>query len=160
MRRADREITDHSMILQILQSADVCRIAMADDNIPYIVAMNFGLAPHGQALYFHCAHEGKKIHILKKNNTVCFQVDVGHDFFLHEVACGCSMKYRSVVGMGTMHFVTDRIEKIEALQIIMHHYTQKWGHVFKEPMIDKTTILRLDIKKITGKALVKPGHMR
>ena len=29
-------------IEEIIQKADVCRIAIANDNIPYIVTMNFG----------------------------------------------------------------------------------------------------------------------
>ncbi|HSW64320.1 MAG TPA: pyridoxamine 5'-phosphate oxidase family protein [Dissulfurispiraceae bacterium] len=157
MRRKDRQIEDPAEIMSILRKADVCRIAMADDNVPYIVAMNFGLGKNGmQSLYFHCATEGKKIDILKKNNLVCFQTDIEREFFLHDVACGCSMQYRSVVGMGRMHFVTDMAEKIEALQAIMTHYTKTSGHVFKEELLQRTLVIRLDIEQLSGKARVKP----
>jgi uncharacterized protein len=159
MRRKDRQIKDTAEIMDILRKADVCRIAMSDANVPYIVTMNFGLRKNGAAsLYFHSACEGKKIDILKKNNLVCFQADIEHEFLLHTTSCGCSMRYKSVVGMGRMTFVTDPAEKIEALQAIMAHYTKKQDHTFREELIERTTIMRLDIEEISGKALVRPGH--
>ena len=158
MRRKDREIKDKSEIMAILQKADVCRLAMSYDNVPYIVTMNFGLKNGGMSLYFHSAIDGKKIDILKKNNLVCFQADIEHEFLLHNISCGCSMKYRSVLGIGRITFVTELIEKMEALQTIMTHYTQKSLHEFKEGLVERTTILRLDIEEISGKALVRPGH--
>jgi nitroimidazol reductase NimA-like FMN-containing flavoprotein (pyridoxamine 5'-phosphate oxidase superfamily) len=159
VRRTDRQIEDRAEVMKILRKADVCRLAMSDDNVPYIVAMNFGFVKDGaKALYFHSAGEGKKINILKKNNLVCFQADMEHELYLHNLSCGCSMRYQSVVGMGRMSFVTDPAEKIEALQAIMTHYTKKSGHVFKEELVERTTVMRLDIEEISGKALVKPGH--
>jgi nitroimidazol reductase NimA-like FMN-containing flavoprotein (pyridoxamine 5'-phosphate oxidase superfamily) len=102
--------------MHILQEADVCRIAMCDNNVPYIVTMNFGLGKDRKdgfaSLYFHTAPEGKKIDILRKNNMVCFQSDIGHEFFLHSIACGCSMAYQSVVGMGRISFVDDLSENL------------------------------------------------
>jgi len=160
VRRKDRQVEDASKIMDILQKADVCRLAMCDDNVPYIVTMNFGFGKDGLAsLYFHSAGEGKKINILKKNNLVCFQADIEHEFFLHSTSCGCSMKYQSVVGMGRISFVNDLSEKIEALQAIMTHYTKKSEHVFKEELVQNTLIMRLDIQEISAKALAKPGHL-
>ncbi len=146
-------------MIAILQKADVCRIAMSNDNVPYIVTMNFGVKKGGRSLYFHCADSGKKVDILKKNNLVCFQADIEHEFFLHQIPCGCSMKYRSVVGMGRIAFVTEAAEKIEGLTTIMEHYTHESSFTFKEGMVEKTTVLRLDIEQISGKALVNPGHL-
>lgn len=158
MRRKDREITDKAEILAILQKADVCRLAMSDNNVPYIVTMNFGLKDGGESLYFHCAATGKKMDVLKKNNLVCFQADIEHELFLHNISCGCSMRYRSVVGMGRIKFVAETAEKIEGLKTIMGHYTGESSFTFKRELIEKTTVLRLDIEEIAGKALIIPGH--
>jgi len=160
MRRKDREVHDREEILAILQKADVCRLAMSDNNIPYIVTLNFGLKVGGDSLYFHCASVGKKLDILRKNNLVCFQADIEHEFFLHTIACGCSMKYKSVVGMGRIHFVREVSEKIEGLRAITKHYTDMKSSGFINELVEKTTVLRLDIEEITGKSLVIPGHMR
>ena len=61
--------------------------------------------------------------------------------------------------MGRISFVNDLSEKIEALQAIMTHYTKKSEHVFKEELVKRTLVMRLDIEEISGKALVKPGHL-
>lgn len=160
MRRKDREVRDREEMLSILEKADVCRLAMSDNNIPYIVTLNFGLKGGGNSLYFHCASVGKKLDILRKNNLVCFQADIEHEFFLHTIACGCSMRYKSVVGMGRIHFVREVSEKIEGLRAITKHYTDMKSSGFIDGLVDKTTVLRLDIEEITAKSLVIPGHMR
>ena len=36
MRRSDREISEIQGIEEIIQKSDVCRIALANENIPYI----------------------------------------------------------------------------------------------------------------------------
>jgi nitroimidazol reductase NimA-like FMN-containing flavoprotein (pyridoxamine 5'-phosphate oxidase superfamily) len=154
MRRKDRELTDLADFLSVLEKADVCHLAMSDHDVPYLVTMNFGLKhDKNLVLYFHCAHEGKKIDFLKKNNRVCFGADIEHEFFMAEkgTSCGCSMRFRSVVGMGRISFITERTEKYEALKAIMRHYTEATAPVFDEKMVDRTTILRLDVEQIAGK---------
>jgi nitroimidazol reductase NimA-like FMN-containing flavoprotein (pyridoxamine 5'-phosphate oxidase superfamily) len=154
MRRKDRELTDPAEIRAILEKADVCHLAMSDNNVPYLVTMNFGLkSGKNIVLYFHAAYEGKKIDILKRNNLVCFGADIGHELLISETgtSCGCSMKYSSVIGIGSVSFVTERSERCEALEAIMKHYSQKPPYSFTEEMIDRTSILRLDVKEIAGK---------
>jgi uncharacterized protein len=157
VRRKDRELTDPAEIRAILEKADVCHLAMSDDNVPYLVTMNFGLkSDKNIALYFHAAHEGKKIEVLKRNNLVCFGADIDHELLISETgtSCGCSMRFSSVIGTGYVSFVTERSEKYEALEAIMKHYTQKQSYIFRDEMIDRTTILKLDVKEITGKRRV------
>jgi uncharacterized protein len=154
LRREDRELSDPADILSVLEKADVCHLAMSDNNVPYLVTMNFGLKnDKNLVLYFHCAHEGKKIDILKRNNLVCFGADIDHELFLSEkgTSCGCSMKFISVVGMGRCSIVIERAEKLEALEAIVRHYTQMTVPVFDEAKIDRTAILRLDVEQIAGK---------
>ena len=77
MRRKDREIDNTEEIESIIQDADVCRIAFSDENTSYIVALNFGYKKGNPSkLYFHSARTGRKIDLIKKNNFVCFQMDV------------------------------------------------------------------------------------
>lgn len=154
MRRNDREITDPVEIRAVLEKADVCHLAMSDDSVPYLVTMNFGLkSDKNIGLYLHTAHVGKKIDILKRNNFVCFGVDIDHELLISKTgtSCGCSMRFSSVIGTGYVSFITERSEKCEALESIMMHYVRKHLYLFTDEMIDRTTILRLDVKEITGK---------
>lgn len=43
MRRKDREITDFNEIMNIINKCDVCRLALFDEDYPYIVPLNFGV---------------------------------------------------------------------------------------------------------------------
>lgn len=42
MRRKDREITDICAILELVSECKVCRLAMTDGGVPYIVPLNYG----------------------------------------------------------------------------------------------------------------------
>lgn len=153
MRRTDRELRDPADIRAILEQADALHLALADNDIPYLVAMNFGIRPgEPLALYLHCAHEGRKIEMLKRNPRACFGVDVGREVFQSEkgTSCGYSMRYRSVVGSGRMAFVTDPAEKVAGLAAIMEHYAPG-THRFGDKMVAQTTVLRLDVEEISGK---------
>jgi len=97
MRRKDKEISDRAVIDEILRSCLICRVAFADD-YPYIVPMNYGY--HENAFYFHCATEGRKIDLIKKNNHVGFEIEEGHEVVKSDVSCKWATKYRSIIGMG------------------------------------------------------------
>ena len=51
MRRKDREITDFNEIIEIIKKCDVCRIALNDEDFPYIVPLNFGLDIQGEQVF-------------------------------------------------------------------------------------------------------------
>ncbi|MDI6727016.1 MAG: pyridoxamine 5'-phosphate oxidase family protein, partial [Smithellaceae bacterium] len=120
MRRSDREITDQAEIKAILRRAPVCRLAMWDGEWPYIVPLCFGYREG--ILYFHCAHEGKKIAILKKNNRVSFSIDLDTEVARGDSPCRWSMKYRSITGRGEASFVDEYPVKELALRVIMDQY--------------------------------------
>ena len=58
MRRSDREITKFSEIIAIIEKCDVCRLALNDEDYPYILPLNFGInitEDNNLELYFHGA---------------------------------------------------------------------------------------------------------
>ena len=62
MRRKDKEIKDKFEIETIINRAEVCRIGLSDDNMPYVIPVNYGY--RNNCLYIHSASEGKKIDII------------------------------------------------------------------------------------------------
>jgi nitroimidazol reductase NimA-like FMN-containing flavoprotein (pyridoxamine 5'-phosphate oxidase superfamily) len=153
MRRKDREITSLNEIVEIIDKCDVCRIALSENNIPYIVPMNFGFEVIDKTitLYFHCASDGKKLDILRKNNNVCFEMDCGHELLEGKNACSYSMKYESVIGNAIAEFITDINEKEHALNMLMKKYTSDKEHNFNEEMLNMLTIFKLKTTEFTGK---------
>jgi nitroimidazol reductase NimA-like FMN-containing flavoprotein (pyridoxamine 5'-phosphate oxidase superfamily) len=152
MRRNDRKVSDIMGIKEIVNKADVCRIAIANNNTPYIVTMNFGYVDVPELrLYFHCANEGRKLDMIQINNFICFEMDADHQISRGIKGCNWGMSYSSVVGYGNISVVLDTKEKRLGLNCIMMHYGDEGEYIYDEKMLDKTTILRLDIKEITGK---------
>jgi len=157
MRRVDREIQDRSEMLEIIEKADVCHLALADDEGPYIVAMNFGYqwADGELTLYFHSARSGKKIDIITNNNMGCFSVDVDHELTTGPQGCDWSMNYKSVVGRGHLEVLEDDAEKQLGLSLIMKHYSGRDDFVFDEKIFSMTLVLKMTINELTGKKKVE-----
>jgi uncharacterized protein len=153
MRRKDREIEKISDIESIITTADVCRVAFADDNTPYIVTLNFGYSGGDKpCFYFHCANEGRKLDLIKKNNYVCFELDTDHMLYGGEEGCDWGMKFRSVVGYGRISEVTDHYSRLAGLDHIMSHYADGNKFTYSEKVFERTTVLRLEIEEMTGKS--------
>lgn len=150
MRRKDKEITDRGVIEDIVNRAEVCRIAVCDGDMPYVVPMNFGY--RDGRVYLHAAQEGRKLDILRRNNNVCFEVDVDRELITADHSCGFDMRYRSVIACGKALMVEDEEEKKRGLDIIMEHYGEEGPHVYKEKNLSLALVIRIDIEEMTCKA--------
>ena len=151
MRRKEREIEGREVLEEVLQTAHVCHLAMSDDDQPYVIPLNFGYEDN--ALYFHCAQEGKKLDILSRNNRICFEVDIDHELVKGESACEWGMKGRSVVGIGRARLINDAVGKQQALDIIMKHYGAPEPFSYKGKGFEKALIIKVEIESMTGKRL-------
>jgi len=149
MRRKEKEIKDRNEIEDIMRKAQVCRLAMADGPLPYIVPLCFGYGD--DTLYFHTAQEGKKLDILRKNRMVCFECDTDRELIRSETPCKWGMKFRSVVGFGKASLVEDPVGKRKALAIIIEHYAGSPTSDFEETILRKTCVIKVDIEDMTGK---------
>jgi uncharacterized protein len=148
MRRKDREITDPAEIDAIIRSAHLMRIALADGDMPFLVPVFYCF--DGTALYFHSAHAGTKIDILKRNNNVCFEISIDHGIIESEVACDFEAKHRTVIGFGKAVFVKDDAEKVKALDLIVGHFTDK-KFEYPKANLSRTMVIRIDIVSMKGK---------
>lgn len=113
MRRKDREITDICAILELVSECKVCRLAMTDGGVPYIVPLNYGYEYADGALtfYFHSAKEGRKLEILKKNPAVCLELDGRGELVEAANPCAYGYTFASVIGTGNVEFIEYTEEK-------------------------------------------------
>jgi len=148
MRRKDKEIAERAEMESIIRESTICRLALADNEQPYIVPLCFGYKDN--SLYFHSAAEGKKIDILRKNKNVCFEFDVGSEIKTGKTACEWGMKYRSVIGFGNASFLEDPDSKQAALDIIMQQYSDR-SFAYSEKILKKTLVIKVEITHMTGK---------
>ncbi len=156
MRRNDREVKDISDIISIMRRCDVCRIALNDGAVPYIVPLNFGMSENGGkiTLFFHSATEGKKLDLMRRSDAVCFEMDHGHRLYSDAEKGYCTMEYESVIGYGRIRFIENYEEKICALQSIVDKY-HPGGFEFGRAAVDRTAVYSLEVQSVTGKARKK-----
>jgi uncharacterized protein len=91
MRRKEKLVTDVARLHEVIHNATVCRLGLADGSKPYIVPLCFGF--DGQYLYFHCAHQGRKVDIIKANPFVCVEFEQGISVVKGEKPCNWSVRY-------------------------------------------------------------------
>ncbi|MFP4472235.1 MAG: pyridoxamine 5'-phosphate oxidase family protein [Bacteroidota bacterium] len=147
----NRMLTNPQEILETAAKCEVCYVGMADENnLPYVVPMNFGL--HEGNIYLHSAQTGLKINILKKNPAVCVNFTTDHVLRWQSegMACSYSMKYRSMRAYGKVEFITDYDQKVEALNIIMRKYTGK-DFSFNAPAVNEVLPWVVKVEKWEGR---------
>lgn len=155
MRRHDREITDFNELVGIMRKCDVCRLALHDEEYPYILPLNFGIQVKDEkvTLFFHGASEGHKYQLMKADPRASFEMDCGHELVLaeREDGCHCTMKYESVIGHGRLSLLKSG-EKKAALELLMGQYHGlDRTYVFNEKVLEATTVFQLEVESMTGK---------
>jgi nitroimidazol reductase NimA-like FMN-containing flavoprotein (pyridoxamine 5'-phosphate oxidase superfamily) len=154
MRRKDREITSINEKLEIINRCKHCRLGLSDNNVPYVIPLNYGCIYENDklTLYFHCAKEGKKIDIIQKNNNACFEIDCDTKLIEGEKACNYSYEFKSIIGFGKIEIVENANEKITGLNILMKHQTGKdIKFEYGENELNSVLVLKMIAAEFTGK---------
>ncbi len=151
MRRSEKQITDLREIEAIIARTSILHLALADQDEPYGVPVNFGYA-HG-VFYIHGADEGRKMEILGRNNRVCIALYARAEVKPAAVPCAFGMQYESVVGFGRAEIVTDLAEKTGGLRSVFRQAGVNPAMVadFNAKHLAKTMVLRINPQTLTGK---------
>jgi nitroimidazol reductase NimA-like FMN-containing flavoprotein (pyridoxamine 5'-phosphate oxidase superfamily) len=154
MRRQDKEIVDVGAKLEIISRCKVCRLGLSDNNTPYIVPLNYGYSFENNilTLFFHGAHEGKKMDIIRNNNRACFEIDCEGKLIEAEKACGHSYAYKSIIGFGKIILIKSPEEMADGLNKFMRHQTGiDRTYNFDEAQLKNVTVYKLVVDEFTGK---------
>ncbi len=150
MRRQDRQLT-RPEAEEILANGlyGVLSINAGDD---YAYGVPFSYVYQDNRIYLHCALEGKKLTLLRRNNKVSFCVVSEAEPLPHKY----SMKYRSAMAFGKAVEVKDNREKLAALIALVEKYYTDQDHIEKGKVkaaesLDKTLVIRIDVDHLTGK---------
>jgi len=98
-------------IEQFLSCTRVGRLGIIAHDKPYVVPVGFGYCKG--KVFFHTCAKGLKMNILKKNPSVCFEVDEA----LYDITM-----YKSVIILGTAEIISDEKEMIPYLQKLIDKY--------------------------------------
>ena len=159
MRKLNKRITDLAVIFNLLDTCHVGRLGtVSSDGWPMIKPLNF--ARDGWSLYFHCAVEGEKLDDIRRDNRVCFEVDlpVAYVKGTPENPCSAGYLYRCVIIRGRAFKVEDRGEKIRALDCLMQKFQPGITLAgYNDDKLDITGIVRIDIDDLSGKEELGKG---
>lgn len=128
------------------------------DGQPYVVPLNYIFL--NESIYFHCAHEGKKLDNLKTNDKVCFEISHTDKIYLGNTPCKCGTRYTSVLVFGKACIIEDVTEKI----LVLNELTKKITKGRQYASIDQTmagscTVVGIKIDGISGKRNVDPAQV-
>ena len=161
MTKRERQVTDLVEIRRILDTGKVLHLGLAVNDEPYVVPMNYGYTMEDGklVLYLHCAHQGKKLDMIRANSRVFFEIDCDHKPFAGEKPCQYGLVYSSVMGRGTASIVEDVEEKKQAMTILMKTQTGK-DFTFEDRLVSIVTVVRIDVAEYTAKHRPLPEGMR
>ncbi len=153
MRRKDREVTDFSKIIEIIEESQCFRLGLYDGQEVYIVPLVYGFESIQNELlfYFHGAKQGRKTEILHTNPNVAFEIDQFLGTKKKETSCEFITQYQSIIGNGHVTPIEDYEKKTYALNLIISHYTQDQPCTWSEEVLDNISVFKLEVTKLSAK---------
>ena len=151
MRRKDREVQSLDEIFDILNRCDTVRVAFRGEEYPYVVPVSFGaeLVNGKVIVYFHCAREGMKLELLKKDPRICVEGDI---FIRTETTNhGITTRYESVIGFGECRIVEDEKEIKHGLKLLTEHYGYLDYSLDRCRALEHLYVVKAVLSEITGK---------
>lgn len=162
MRRKDREVTDFSAIIKIIDECEIVRLGLADGNYPYIVPVNFAyiVSDGAVALYIHGAMAGRKYEMLKKNPVCSFEMDIPMEMDCVYEKKDVTMRYKCVMGKANVEFL-DGEEKQRAMDdIIMARHEETKNFEYNKKVLTKTAVAKLTVTEMTAKVNPSRGEAK
>ena len=159
MRRFKQQLPE-TEVRQIMAASTSGVLSLIDaDGRPYGVPLSF-VCDGSRAVYFHCAREGRKLGGLRRmpdgvaaSFCIVAQDDVRPETF--------TTYFRSVIAEGRLSVVESPTEIRSALQMLAGKYAP--GRDSAQEIakgIGHVTVLRLDIKSVTGKEAIELTRKR
>lgn len=151
LRRSDKALTDESELARILETTRFVTVSMCFEDEPYIVVLNHGYDRQERLIYFHCAPNGKKIDILKRNPRVW-----GIAFRDHGYLDGkCDHAYSSVMFGGLVEWLPTNEAKRRALEVMIRQQESDPEAVIAEQLtearVESVTIGQIRVTELSGK---------
>lgn len=151
LQRIERDMPDRADQLAVLRGQKYLSLAMARENQPYLVSLNYAFDEQEDCFYVHSAPEGRKLEFMRQNPQVWGQVieDLGY------VSGQCSHAYRSVMFEAQAQFIEDLEQKRHTLALMIDHADSD-PEPLKQRLVatsdlDHVVVLRLAVSWMGGK---------
>lgn len=143
-------IEDRNEIDEIFKQCKTCYVAMSDNDIPYVLPLNFGIL--GDQVILHSAQHGRMWETLQKNPRVCIVWTLGEELAWQDVRVGCSYRVqsKSVMVEGTARIIGDDAEKEKLFRQFMTQYSDL-SFKFSAPSIRNVGVMVVPFTRLTAK---------
>lgn len=154
MRKASREMSAE-WAQDVLDRAPYITVSMTDeDGAPYALPLSLARKDE-MTFYFHCAMEGKKLNILRKNPRVCLSAVTRCKPVIGPKDGSFTLEFRSAMAFGKAEMVEERDEKVEAMRLICERFLPQHMEAFEAAIarsLDHTAVVRIRLSEPpTGK---------
>ncbi len=153
VRRKNRILDSEERVEELLTDSEYgfLSLGVEDNGYAYGIPISYVYDKDSHSLYFHCALEGQKIDLLKKDNKVSFCV-VGKT---KPIAEKFTTLYESVIVFGNAHIDLPEEEKRKALRLLVKKYSpglEEMGETYMNKSWERTGTFKIEIKHLSAKA--------
>ena len=156
-RLAKRGNYDREIVESILDEALICHVGFVVDGSPVVIPTIHTRV--GETLYFHGSAASRMLRTLRDGVEACVTVTLLDGLVLARSAFHHSMNYRSAVILGMAREVTDRDEKLRALDALVEHVCRGRSAEVRAPNeieLKQTLVLALPITEASAKIRTGP----
>jgi uncharacterized protein len=151
-RLASRGVYDREAVYAILDEAFICHAGFVVDGAPVVIPTIHWR--QGDTLYMHGSAASRMLRSLRDGVEVCVTVTLVDALVIARSAFHHSMNYRSAMIFGTAREVTDREEKLVALDALVDHVLPgraAEARPANEKELRQTLVLSLPITEASAK---------
>ena len=151
-RLAKRGVYDREVVYSILDEALICHAGFVVDGSPVVIPTIHWR--QDDTLYFHGSAASRMLRSLREGVEACVTVTILDGLVIARSAFHHSMNYRSAVIFGTAREVTDREEKLAALDALVEHVLAGRSPEVRPPNekeLRQTMVLALPIDEASAK---------
>lgn len=148
VRRQDR-LMDEERAIELLRTSEYGVLSMVSEQGGYGIPINY-VWDGEHSIYIHCAPEGRKLRAIEENPNVTLTL-VGH---VHLLPRSFTTEYESAIFFGQAHIHLDEEERMHALHLLIDKLSPDFkeiGDKYAHKSFHRTEIIRVDIKKFSGK---------
>jgi hypothetical protein len=156
-RLPKRGTYDRDTLYAILDEALICHVGFVVNDAPVVIPTIHWR--HEDTLYFHGSAASRMLRSLREGVEACVTVTLLDGLVLARSAFHHSMNYRSAVVFGTAREVTDREEKLRALDALVEHVVRGRSAEVRGPNeseLRQTMLLALPIEEASAKIRTGP----
>jgi hypothetical protein len=151
-RHPERGVYETEPIYAILDEGMIAHVAFVDAQTPVVIPTAYGR--NGDRIYMHGSAVALWAKRMSEGVPVCVTVTLTDGLVLARSTFKHSMNYRSVMIFGNAVLVSDREEKLHALECIVEHLVPGRSREARSPNdneLTATSVLQLSLDESTAK---------